>query len=284
MNFKCICKSQSNSFVITENINTLIKCNTCSTFQHNNCLGNAISLIPYECPSCQIQKSDYFTKTMKQIVTPKLFPFTGKQENKLICVFHLDDQTIKHVQLLKSLGKNICLMLRSLRLDNRGYENHFPMNCQIQINDKILEVFDWPKHPPRAKSRVDEPFVFTLPNTKIENYKKNRIFDMDKFFNGDKNTISLTNDYYKNDNDKFNYAISLDIIELVDIDRVISEINSLNKFTDMKNLFEQCQCEFFLNSKISLLDIFTQTKIIETPVRSINCNHFQVNPIFKLGF
>ena len=172
-------------------------------------------------------------------------------------------------------------MLRSLRLDNKGYENHFPMNCQIQINDKILEVFEWPKHPPRAKSRVDEPFVFTLPNTKVENFKKNRVFEIDKFFIGDKNTIILTNDYYKNDNDKFNYAISLDIVEFVDIDRVASEINSIYKFSEMKSLYEQCQCEYFLNAKISLIDVFTQSKIIETPVRSNNCNHFQVDLFYN---
>jgi hypothetical protein len=151
------------------------------------------------------------------------------------------------------------------------------MNCILEINEKTLDNFDWPKNPPRAKSRVDEPFVFTLPNIKLDNYKKNRVFEIEKFFKGDKNSLTLTNDFYKNDNDKFNYSISLDIIEFVDIDRIIKETPRFDSVKLMKTLNEQTQNDaLFLNTKISLLDVFTQTKRIDIPVRSVNCNHYQV--------
>ena len=171
-------------------------------------------------------------------------------------------------------------MLRCLRLDSKGYENHFPMNCQVNINNKLLEIFDWPKNPPRAKSRIDEPFVFTMANTNtksVAHFKKNRIFDIEKFFVGKKNEIRISNDYFKNDNDKFNYAISLDMVEFNDVEAVVLDITTLNNLKEMQNLYDQSQCEMFVNTKISLMDIYTRSKKIEIPARSINCNHFKVN-------
>ena len=279
MTLNCICAFTANLPTNFQILNTLIQCTTCKNYSHILCMGQSIHLVPFECPSCQLKKSDFFSKTIKQILPPKLFPYTGKAENKHIFKFNLDEQTINHFQLLQSFGRNICLMLRSLRLDNKGYENHFPMNCQVNINNKLLEIFDWPKNPPRAKPRIDEPFVFIMANSNtklVAHFKKNRILDIEKFFSGKKNEIKISNDFLKNDNDKFNYAISLDMVEFNDVDTIIKEINSLRNLPDMKNLYEQSQCEMFVGTKISLMDIYTRSKKIEIPARSFNCNHFQV--------
>ncbi len=263
----CIC--QKNDSILTQF--EKIKCNTCNNYQHKKCVKDNVYMENYECYLCQLKNMDFKINILQHVIHPHLLENNRK---KFLCSipFKLNQNDISRLQK----EHDIFFFVRCLRLDNVGYENKWPLNCNITINGKTTFEFQFKKNPPR-KMREDFPLIFYLNEHcnyfKIEQYK---FLD---FFNLDQNNITISCFFDVNDDDKYHYSFSAEFIRIFNnYEEIISRIPLIE---DLKEITKRIRGNnndniMIFEEKIHLTDIYNRNVMIQLPARSINCKHISV--------
>lgn len=286
----CPCKMNEQLFQTTKNPTKVINCTTCNWSQHEHCIREAVKIKRYQCPSCQLKESDPYIKVVQTLMQPLLIKNEGV-DMKVQMSFQISPEVSKAVMNIKVNTNQVYIMIRCLRLDNEGYEHHWPFNCSVSLNGVNLKSFTLPKYPPRSRSRMDYPIVFYNKiddislNNNYHNLNKDHMFPMAKTINFSptaKNILETKSEFKKNDNDKYSYCISVDLVEVIrDTEEVISKIPVITDLSHLRTLFknEENSSEnerLVFSEKVSLLDCYTRSQKIKLPARSINCSHMAV--------
>ncbi len=294
-------------------LTSLIMCNTCSNYQHKNCIGEAQKMKFYECHECQFIKMDYFFTNPRSLMKKIFVKNDSKEIFSNGFEFNLQNINLKkEYNLNKSKNKNsILIVFRSLRFDSRGFEHHWPFNFFVSFNSDKCKKEHILIGAPRAKTRVDFPLFFYFDKNDAEKIRKNHFVPQDNLFNfldvfNDKsNILNIKIDFSANLKDKFSYYFSLDVVDYIEnISEVINllpnydsesvilkkvlmkeaekeeedlsnNMNNINKVKSKSNKSLNYDI-IFSREKISFLDVYTSTKRIEFPGRSSNCRHFSV--------
>jgi len=248
----------------------------------------------YECPPCQFKNFNVYFTNLESIVPPKLIPYAPKDQEYLIEFKLTDDQRSK-VTFPSDLLAMRCLIIRCLRIDSKGYEHHWPMNCGVEIyenNNKyggrhviFNQTFIWKKTPPRAHPRVDFPICYkmfgSITDKAYHFYSRDTFDDISKIKLNKPYTIKLKNLINLNPDDKNSYVISVDIVEINKInEQVLRKIKTFSEPKQLKLLMKKN--EDFLNYEIVSFICQYSCKRISLPGRGYDCLHLQVIILNKL--
>jgi len=254
---------------------------------------NAIKMTNYQCPHCQLLDCDPHVITLVNILNPTLIKNDGK-DRRVSTNFSIPPNVNKIIEMKRNENKDtrnfIAIIIRCLRLDEEGYEHHWPLNFSIAINGTILKILTLPKYPPRSKSRVDHPIIFyikeddIIPQNNFHSYNREYFYLMTKYLNLNlncKNLIDLQCEFSKNDNDNYFYCYSIDLVEVFrnteeTIEKRTPLISDVNK---LKSYFIRNESILF-SEKVNLIDCYTNSQRIKIPARSVNCSHLAVFDLF----
>jgi hypothetical protein len=259
----CPCKYVSNSAYIT--------C-PCGDFQHFSCVGHLKNQMAfYECPSCQIRKSDPFLISHGYLISPTFFQ---AKDIKRGIEFTINEECVKFLN--QDDGISRVLMIRCIRQTPPFYEIHFPKNVTILINKKPIKKFITPLNILLSKERRDQPIVlYTNQSVKTNNFHNfKELYHMINLELKVKNSFEIINENLeKNDNTLFVWCIEkIEIIK--NVDELIKTIPLTPDFTKMC-LNGIIKDKLIQKIKIPLIDPYNKERI-QIPVRSFNCLHFNV--------
>jgi hypothetical protein len=239
-----------------------IRCNACNNLQHKTCIQRNLNMPIYHCINCQLKKMDPFIKELQNILSPTLISY--KKENscyniKFACNFPsiIEEQTKKQINSSNSNQILRCFMLRCLRIDNNGFEHHWPYNFMLKINGVVIKTLSHPKNIIRSTTRKDWPIVFCQKKEDIQkkNYHKfplDQLFIYSDLFINDKyNEITFINKVADNPKDDYSYVLSFDYVEILkdanDIINFVPKISDINLLKQLRTLA--------INNKNSLDDL-----------------------------
>ncbi len=288
-NFKYVESSQFNCPCGTDKIlkkdKQKIQCSLCGYFQHVECIKNANKMLRYICPICQLNQSDLFQKILYHLLPPSLYKYKpGKK-------IHTSYSFIPDFSFYKSFEKinqkdQVFIIFRSLRLEEKGFSFHWPINSKILINNKT--VLNLQEQGPKTK--LDRPIVFSFKNSIDKNEYQDKnifpydgiIFDIENYFKDirvNRLEISIDNNS-KRDIDHYSYVISVDFCEIIkDVEDVISSIQIINDIENLRALLNKSINLSVLHEKVPLIDIYTKSDRIVLPARGFDCMHL---PVFDL--
>lgn len=258
----------------------MIKCPSCKQMQHLKCISFSSKMKNYECPECQISKMDPFFEILENILTPTILDKDSVIGEPQLSVNFAISESIK--KRIKSPNDDslhhLYILIRSLRLDNIGYEHHWPYNGSLILSNGLFHhKLNFPKNPPRAKPRKDYPIVFYFKD--IEFLSNPAMFNVEYMINSkllnEINSFDVINNYSKNDNDIYNYVISIDLVRYLKFEEILSGTKSFDSLKAMQQnygLANSNSLEIY-NERISLIDIYSGNKKINIPIRGINCLH-----------
>ena len=262
-----------------------IQCSLCGYFQHIECIKNANKMLRYICPICQLNQSDLFQKILYHLLPPSLYKYKpGKK-------IHTSYSFIPDFSFYKSFEKinnkdQVFIIFRSLRLEEKGFSFHWPINSKILINNKT--VLNLQEQGPKTK--LDRPIVFSFKNSIDKNEYQDKnifpydgiIFDVENYFKDirvNRLEISIDNNS-KRDIDHYSYVISVDFCEIIkDVEDVISSIQIINDIENLRSLLNKSINLSVLHEKVPLIDIYTKSEPIILPARGFDCMHL---PVFDL--
>ena len=265
-----------------------VTCQTCSMNQHLSCISENSKMATYECPNCQYKNFNYFFTNIENIVPTRLIPHSLKDQEYYI------DFKINETQrgLLSKPSEPTalrCFIIRCIRIDSKGYEHHWPMNSTIEIFENngqyggkhviSSQTYIWKKTPPRAHPRVDFPICYELKGEVTNNlyhfYMKDNYDDIGKIKLNRDYTIKLKNQFLLNTDDKYSYAISVDIVEINrNMDTIMKGIKSYSEPNQLKLLMKKNE-DISLYEKISFICQYSAKRIF-IPCRGYDCLHLQV--------
>lgn len=306
MNINCPCNSYLDK--------STILCNICKKFQHKLCVIGQLNMRNYICQSCQIDKMDPFIKIENKLASIILLKYKNKNfsPSKATLSFTISNEIKSKISEYNNkliIDKDInnynpsknplYIALRCLRLDSFGYEHHWPSNSKIFLNNNLLKENKLLKDTPLSKQRRDYPLIFYLNKSdrdyNIHRYSLDYMFNYYDYLNElDINHFNILNNNFLNDNDKFSYVISLDLIKILSYNdvlintKIIDEYELIHKIiynnfkynTKFYKNFSESKDVFVKKERISLIDIISGKKITN-PVRSYNCTHLAVFDLEK---
>lgn len=283
----CPCKIND----LLKNNKNLKQCWSCNTYQHEQCMKDAAKMTNYQCPKCQINDMDPYVKTVMNIM-PALMVNYQPADSKMIFQFKILPDVLKILEEYSRgpTRKNpLYIFIRCLRLDEEGYEHHWPLNFFSSINGFSLKTLVLPKFPPRSKSRVDFPIAIFIrhedmnPNPNFHNLNKDHFYPIAKTINisgNAENFLEFKSEYSKNDNDKFSYVVSVDLVEILkEAEDVIKNVPMISEKLELSRFFNkggESGDEILSSEKVNLIDCYTRSQRIKIPARSINCLHLSV--------
>jgi len=265
-----------------------IKCQSCNYLQHEECISEQLKMRNYECPSCQLLHFDPYIKTVENVLQPALLMNRNGNSQKE-CNFVISTNVIskineyKHSQSLTNNGK-LYILIRCIRLDDIGYEHHWPLNGSIVLNKTKLKEMKVLKYPPRSKPRQDYPYViYFKEEDKVNN---EHMFQSDHFISSDMirfdgiNSLIVYSNFSINDDDRFSYVVSIDLIKILSTEQVISSIEKISSTDNIIKAINKDKDLYPNEVKLSSIvikpkDPFSD-KLISIPVRSFNCQHVDV--------
>jgi hypothetical protein len=283
----CPCKIND----LLKNNKNLKQCWSCNTYQHEQCMKEAAKMTNYQCPRCQINDMDPYVKTLSNIM-PALIVNYQPTDLKMIFQFKILPDVLKILEDYSRgpARKNpLYIFIRCLRLDEEGYEHHWPLNFFTSINGFCLKNLVLPKFPPRSKSRIDFPIAIFIrqedmnPTPNFHNLNKEHLFPIGKTIclnSNMENVLEFKSDFSKNDNDKFSYVVSVDLVEILkEPEDVIKNIPIISEKQELSRFFNkggESADEILSSEKVNLIDCYTRSQRIKIPARSINCLHLSV--------
>jgi hypothetical protein len=223
-------------------------------------------MVKYECPSCQIKKSDIFIKSLGNLVEP----FLITNERKAFSRKFTFNERMLNLQTSRPENKKF-IMIRCLKLDSKGYSLNWPYNASISVDREDIMKLELKGL--YSKTRADYPIYYYFEENDLEdNYHyMNKKFARSHKELKETNEICVFNNWVPGMNDNFYYAVSIEIVEII---RNISDVVRFTKVEDdyvkLKNKFFSAEMEESVS--ISLLDCYTE-KPIEMPARGDNCLH-----------
>lgn len=331
MSLNCPCTISNN--VTTSTDVELMYCRSCGKYQHLKCVGLLEKHKNYECPECQSHKNDPFIETIERIATPFLISppnidnkntidldakdkYSSSYNTQFLFMPHCKEiinKYKKHRMMSTQLSNNpIFIMIRCLRLDEVGYEHHWPFNGHIIVTGLTTgKEFKLPKHPPRSRPREDHPIVYyfeeddRIRNVNIFNKESYRKASELNFL--DLNKLKIVSDYWYNDNDIYSYYITVDLVRVKSIQEIYNltpkmiNIQQLLTLRNLNNNIDKSENPSIrsnsLNNKtkknenniinkdldnlkieneiVALRDVMT-SNLLTHPIRSINCYHLDV--------
>lgn len=321
INFPLVCPC---NLQCKKNENKLITCKSCKTQQHIECMSQSKNMTNFQCPRCQIQKMDPHVEVQDSLCTPGLLKYKP-DVNDIRINFALSNTIFNIVENYRSQCKKnpdihqepLFLMIRCLRLDETGYEHHWPLNGSLNVTGFIGgKDFNIPKYPPRSKPRYDYPLVYYFTDKDkqldVNKYLPKGSVSSEFFRNFNElstlNEIKLISKYAVNDDDKFGYYISVDLVKIktsmnvIDSTLKIEDINHLkflrgiiegqeenreslnlnfglgNTSIEKKKTNKEKTLEnnLLISSEIVCLEDQYNSKKIKYPCRSMNCTHMEV--------
>jgi hypothetical protein len=221
----------------------------------------------YECPPCQLKKSDVFIKHLANLAEPFLITTEQRAFSRK---FVFNYERFMEIAPSKKENKRF-IMIRCLKLDSKGYTIAWPYNATLSVNREDVMRVEL-KHL-YGKTRTDYPFIYYFNDTDLEDNYHSLNFKFARNYKGLKNTneLSLLNQLMVNQDDKFHYVVSIELVE------VVKSVADVIKTTKYETNLEKLREKFFSNEieesfTISLLDCFTD-KPIQYPARGVGCPH-----------
>jgi hypothetical protein len=257
---QCICLKQPINEV-------LIQCGSCKLYQHKTCVKDAIFMERYECPTCQIRKSDIFIKTLGQLAEP----FVVKNEKRSFTKTFTFNHRITDFRTSKKENSKF-IMIRSLKLGSTGYSMQWPYNTTISVNKEPLMKVELTQL--YARTRVDYPIVYVFDNqdAKDNNYHKfNAKYFRPTCILKDLNEITVVNNLDVNPDDKSHYVVFIELVE------VVKDISDLTKSIRVETDMEKLKAFYFPIEEIESFDVNLidcyEEKLIKLPARGELCSH-----------
>ncbi len=230
ISISCICGLTNNP-----SISEMKQCTTCQNYQHLKCIHKLSKITRfYECPACQFKNLDPSIGIVDTLVSPSLisfYDFTSGQSKRVLKFLHKQENYSRYKEMI-SQGKTPYISIRCLRLDENGYEHHWPLNCRMTLNRKNILELKQPKYPPMSKPREDWPLIFSYDNSKFND--KSKHFSLKDILN--ENIIEFESNYKENDSDDFSYALAIHIIRPLAKGTIITRTESVKDKERLINL------------------------------------------------
>ena len=236
--------------------NKFIQCKKCDKYQHKKCLEKFTHMKPYYiCPDCQIENLDLFLEEKQKICR---ILSKGKDLSNspfLKCFFDLSNILPKISNI-----ENEYIVLRCLKIDEEGFNTLWPGFFDIYLNKEIIQ------NPLKEEKDLTREIAFKL-NDKNKRKTYLKIIKNKHYFRSkEQNKLLLS--FNSKKIKRNDYIISIDYVKEKKIDEVIKKIpsKSINKREQMENIITQ-------KEKVSFLDIYTDTDIINIPAKGWKCSH-----------
>lgn len=219
-----------------------IKCTLCGTSQHWYCMGRNVSLDPYACIFCQMVLLD-----PSQVPTEVLqMPWSLYREDPKV-IFKKASRTFKVTEdMIKAIQdqEKYEIQLRMHKIDGVGYNNKWPEQAQIVLNDEL--IFETHKS-------------FFIDNIPLNLSKKLHLGD---------NTVNI----YKHNEYQY-YAAAVFLIKKLDYGEINKKFDENAKIMDVdegKNYIVK-----YYNEENKRFNVKCQIKnrMINEPVRGVDCKH-----------
>ena len=281
INFDCTCGIGS----ITKKDKLKIQCSLCGVFQHCDCIKNANKMVKYICPTCQLKHSDLFQKILYYILPPSLFKYkSNKKVYSTSYSFIIDFSFYKSFEKLNEKD-DVYIIFKSLKLEEKGFSFHWPLNSKIVINNKtVLNLQDQ-----GPKTKLDRPIVFSFKNSIDKNIINDAnifpydgiILEIENYFKDLRvNRLEIIIENAKNESSHPSYIISVYFCEIIkNVKDVISGIQTISNIKNLNTLLNKSINLSVLHEKVPLIDIYTKSDRIVLPARGFDCMHL---PVFDL--
>jgi len=280
---KCYCQNSDHDS------KALIKCNSCNKFQHKECIKLNIYFTYYECAWCQNEKNNLYIINKKELAEPIFINYINNFNNiNNTEVINYKREFKLSYKLFKKSIKNLGIIVRSIRLDEKGYIHNWPYNCNIEIVSNVCSYEDkisYSEKTSLCKERPDFPVILVREEPLISNYSKlcftlmteNKIMTETKLRNKDKISFSLNfNNYYsRNRKDIYSYVIFINYCEFVNVNNIINSTLIASTKMNYNYIKEKLNDGIMEFTIVNLNNIYT-SKSIKYPGRSYNCNHMDV--------
>lgn len=268
MNLKCICNnynSNSQSFSFSPDDSDIIFCPSCECYQHITCIQPCHKMKTYVCPQCQFHKSDFHLKFVRQILAPSIFTPIPKEESKHKFTFAINFQDFPS----KKGRLYYLLIVRCLKLTDKGYYFKWPKNASIKINNYQIKG-DLTEHPLNFS-------ITEHQNGKLKKHYPYRLikdYFIDEGIDKPNNTLILGINNKDNSNNG-SYVITIEYVSVEpNIEKIKDSIPKLNNQSDICIMLSKGN-SMLSNETVELMDIFyTMTGYIGIPARGIDCAHF----------
>ena len=270
MNLKCICNhhnSNSQLFSFSPDDPDIIFCPSCKFYQHITCIQPCNKMKTYVCPQCQFHKLDFHLNLLHQILAPSIVTPIPDQKNTHEFTFPINFQFFPS----KKGRLYYLLIVRCLRLTDKGYSFEWPNNASIKINKTQIKG---------NEISTKRPLYFSITEHQNDKLKKHYPYRLIKDYFIDKGNNTLTLDInnqnnVKNEPNQNSYVITIEYVSVEpNIDKIKQSIPKLNNKGDICIMLFKGN-SMLLNETVELMDIFyTMTGYIGIPARGIDCAHF----------
>lgn len=273
MNLRCICEnynSKSESFSFSPDDSDMIFCPLCECYQHIKCIQPCHKMKTYICPQCQFHKLDFHLKSVSQILAPSIITPIPKKNTTHKFTFSMNFQDFP-----SKTGRFFYLLIvRCLKLTDKGYSVEWPINALIKINKSQIKV----------NNVANCPLYFSIIehlNDKLKtHYPYHLIKDCFTDEGNDKpnNTLILyinNKDNSHNEPNQNSYVITIEYVSVdLSIKKIKESIPKLNNQSDICIMLSKGN-SMLSNETVELMDMFyTMTGYIGIPARGIDCAHF----------
>lgn len=119
----CVCGRETKDEIKT--------CQRCSRAQHRGCIFQAFYMHYYECPQCQLEQVDPYQRVLRTLVPAALVQTQGSGVGPRCFTYSQEMH-----QMIAGDGQTI--QIRSVRLDRQGFEQIWPLSCQVIVNGDTI--------------------------------------------------------------------------------------------------------------------------------------------------
>ena len=273
MNIQCICgvnEESERDKTPRDPIPTLIKCMSCHTHQHLRCITPLPTTPTYECPSCQLRKTDPLTPLIYLLPTHQPTPCSNPTSNR---DHHTHPFTLPKqiISLLHTQPGIHALQLRCLRISDTGrYVHRWPGTGVVYVNRCVQ--LDFRPQGNMGVGRKDHPCV-------VKNVKGGVVGL------GGENTVEFL---YKRE-EGVNYAYTMGVSKKISPEQLFNvwKLNIKSLSLCLKFVIELCnirykqmeddECLMIKGGKYLGVNFRCQYSRgeISIPSRGTNCKHIQ---------
>ncbi len=258
----CPCMSSKERFFSDFEMNQIIQCFLCKTYQHKYCMNSLTNMKPnYICPKCQIRKSNPFLEFNQVLSNQKIMMVSNPnnhylfQNNNILFPFSLD---IFLPEI--NYSKNNFIVFTCLLLDETGFKFQWPGDLNLTLNG-ISKL-----NLKNINKCFEKKIMLRCNKEKPDNnlYKIRHLF-FDNFLVNGNNNLNFTFIWNKKTLNNI-YVISIDLVKLLTMDEILKNIHIKENsriFPINSNIIE----------KINFIEPLSQMDYIKIPVKGVNCVH-----------
>ena len=218
-------------------------CQRCSRGQHRGCLFQAFYMHYYECPQCQLEQLNPYQRVLRTLVPAALAQTQGSGVGPRCFTYSQEMH-----QIIAGGGQTI--QIRSIRLDKQGFEQIWPLSCEVIVNGVT---------------------IYTA-SSDISQQRKGTMIAINGLEPGSSISVQVTRQRLDDA-----YAFAVFLVKSVSSEEVLSALIEENRVltTDQGREFIQNSTTSDINSpnfRLSLRCPLTQV-LPRLPARGIDCKH-----------